>query len=134
MRETNAYLIIIQSIFSSKNLREPRGSRNPKTHSSKKSKKLIKRDMGVAEKDIRVESEWQEVKRRRAERGDGWMMKESVTFFFRNFPDYYSEADLWKKFKEVGNLFIPAKKDKKGNRFGFVRFLVRGKPKPSSTA
>lgn len=53
-----------------------------------------------------------------------------VTFFFRNFPDYCSAEDLRRKFEVVGKVkevFIPAKRDKAGNRFGFVRFCREGK-------
>lgn len=49
----------------------------------------------------------------------------SETFFFRNFPEYCSEEDIRRSFKDVGrvlDIFIPKKRDKQGKRFGFVRF------------
>lgn len=55
--------------------------------------------------------------------------EESITFFFRNFRETCSEGRLRRKFEEVGkveDLFLPAKKDKCGNRFGFVRFVKDG--------
>ncbi|MCI32872.1 RNA-binding protein 25-like, partial [Trifolium medium] len=51
--------------------------------------------------------------------------RDSVSFFFTNLPDAADVAGLWKKFVSFGNVsdvFIPAKRNKLGNRFGFVRF------------
>lgn len=47
------------------------------------------------------------------------------TFFFRNFPERCRMETLREKFEKIGrveDIFIPKKRDKKGNRFGFVRF------------
>jgi hypothetical protein len=51
--------------------------------------------------------------------------KEATTYFFTNFPDEVKAVDLWPRFARfgrVGEVFIPAKVDKQGNRFGFVKF------------
>ncbi|OIW03176.1 hypothetical protein TanjilG_11813 [Lupinus angustifolius] len=51
----------------------------------------------------------------------------SVSFFFTNFPDSHGKVDMWKFFSNwglVGDLFIPQKCDKRGRRFGFVRFKM----------
>ncbi|KAL6573832.1 hypothetical protein OROHE_001374 [Orobanche hederae] len=47
------------------------------------------------------------------------------TFFFRNFPDGCNTRQLTSKFEEVEkvhDIFLPKRKDKAGNNFGFVRF------------
>jgi hypothetical protein len=51
--------------------------------------------------------------------------KVATSFFFTNFPDEVKAVDLWPrfaKFGRVGEVFIPAKVDKQGRRFGFVKF------------
>ncbi|GKV49682.1 hypothetical protein SLEP1_g56420 [Rubroshorea leprosula] len=48
------------------------------------------------------------------------------SFFFYNFPDNWDAKALWHRFQEcgrVGDVFVPAKRDKWGKRFGFVRML-----------
>ncbi|CAL0321547.1 unnamed protein product [Lupinus luteus] len=48
-----------------------------------------------------------------------------TTFFFTNFPDSHGTSNMWEVFSKwgsVGDVIIPYKKDKRGNRFGFVRF------------
>ncbi|KAL8521976.1 hypothetical protein ACS0TY_012213 [Phlomoides rotata] len=48
-----------------------------------------------------------------------------ISYFFRNFPSECYPQFLRSCFNEVGlvvDLFIPQKKDKRGNPFGFVRF------------
>ncbi|MCH92888.1 endonuclease/exonuclease/phosphatase family protein, partial [Trifolium medium] len=53
--------------------------------------------------------------------------EECVTFFFTNFPHTENLLGLRKvfgSFGRVGDIFIPAKKNKFGQRFGFVRFKV----------
>lgn len=48
-----------------------------------------------------------------------------VTFFLQNFPETCSWENLRAKLQEiesVRDLFIPQRRDKKGKRFGFVRF------------
>ncbi|CAL0322838.1 unnamed protein product [Lupinus luteus] len=51
-----------------------------------------------------------------------------TSFFFTNFPVSFGTGDMWSvfsKFGKVGEVFIPPKKDKRGNRFGFVRFALK---------
>ncbi|GLT25057.1 hypothetical protein SLA2020_002110 [Shorea laevis] len=54
-------------------------------------------------------------------------VSESTTvFFFYNFPEELAAADLWRRFKMHGrvvDVYVPAKRDKRGKRFGFVRIL-----------
>lgn len=53
-------------------------------------------------------------------------MAEGTTFFFRNFLEGCKGMEIRKKFEELGrvrDVYISEKKDKKGKRFGFVRFL-----------
>lgn len=55
---------------------------------------------------------------------------ESMTFFVRNFPEFCSADTLRRRFEAIGKLHevvIPAKKDKNGRKFGFVRFYGVGK-------
>lgn len=62
---------------------------------------------------------------RRVEYGGGRLGKESVTFFFRNFPDGCSADSLRDRFEEIGRVqevVIPPKKDVQGKNFSFVRF------------
>ncbi|KAF1862258.1 hypothetical protein Lal_00026783 [Lupinus albus] len=49
----------------------------------------------------------------------------SMSFFFTNFLDLHGIVDMWKVFSKwdvVGDVFIPQKRDKRGRRFGFVKF------------
>ncbi|MCI42544.1 endonuclease/exonuclease/phosphatase family protein, partial [Trifolium medium] len=51
--------------------------------------------------------------------------KVTTSFFVTNFPDDATSDDLWKlflKFGKVGEVYIPKKLDKRGRRFGFVKF------------
>jgi hypothetical protein len=53
------------------------------------------------------------------------MEKETTSFFFTNFPDEVQAMELWALFAKhgrVGEVYIPNKRDKWGNRFGFVIF------------
>lgn len=46
-------------------------------------------------------------------------------FFFTNFPDNYGLEQMWKiflKWGDVRDVYIPPRRDKKGLRFGFVKF------------
>nr|KYP76681.1 hypothetical protein KK1_020933 [Cajanus cajan] len=48
-----------------------------------------------------------------------------TTFFFSGFPDKYTNVDLWKLFQrwgQVREVYVLAKRDRYGKRFGFVRF------------
>ncbi|KAL4564399.1 hypothetical protein LXL04_028463 [Taraxacum kok-saghyz] len=54
-----------------------------------------------------------------------------TSFFFSNFPEDSSEADLWKIFREAGqviDVFIAKKRNLAGKRFGFARFFKVGSP------
>ncbi|MCH82760.1 RNA recognition motif, partial [Trifolium medium] len=49
----------------------------------------------------------------------------TTTFYITNFPDDVTEMDLWHslaKYWRIGEVFIPAKTDKFGKRFGFARY------------
>jgi hypothetical protein len=51
--------------------------------------------------------------------------KETTSFFFTNFPEETQAVELWSLFAKhgrIGEVYIPNKRDKRGNRFGFVRF------------
>jgi hypothetical protein len=58
--------------------------------------------------------------------------KHITTFFVTNFPDDVTTEDLWftfAKYWKVGEVYIPAKRDKFDRRFGFARFVeVRDVP------
>lgn len=48
------------------------------------------------------------------------------TLFLSNFPDSFNAKDTWEIFQsywEIQEVFIPGKRDKHGNRFGFARFV-----------
>ncbi|MCH82537.1 RNA recognition motif, partial [Trifolium medium] len=52
--------------------------------------------------------------------------KQITTFFVTNFPDDVTTDDLWTtfaKYWKVGEVYIPAKRDKFDRRFGFARFV-----------
>ncbi|MCI11935.1 RNA recognition motif, partial [Trifolium medium] len=51
--------------------------------------------------------------------------KVTTSFFITNFPEDATSEDLWRcflKFGRVGEVYIPKKLDKRGRRFGFVKF------------
>jgi hypothetical protein len=51
--------------------------------------------------------------------------KITTSFFFTNIPNEATSEDLWKlflKYGRVGEVFLPKKLDKRGRRFGFVKF------------
>jgi hypothetical protein len=53
--------------------------------------------------------------------------KVTTSFFFTNIPDEATTEDLWKlflKFGRVWEIYMPKKLDKRGRRFGFVKFKV----------
>ncbi|KAF1877292.1 hypothetical protein Lal_00012063 [Lupinus albus] len=48
-----------------------------------------------------------------------------TTFFFTNIPENHGISEMltvFSKWGSVGDVIIPQKRDKRGNRFGFVRF------------
>ncbi|GJS59118.1 nucleotide-binding alpha-beta plait domain-containing protein [Tanacetum coccineum] len=50
----------------------------------------------------------------------------STSIYVTNFPKHFTFRDLWKECQEFGRVidaFIPAKRSKSGNRFGFLRFI-----------
>ncbi|XP_020202163.1 serine/arginine-rich splicing factor 2-like [Cajanus cajan] len=53
------------------------------------------------------------------------ILNKSTSFFFSNVAENQEISVLWKIFKKWGkvvDVFIPKKRDKQGQRFGFVRF------------
>ncbi|KAJ0488728.1 putative RNA recognition motif domain, nucleotide-binding alpha-beta plait domain superfamily [Helianthus annuus] len=71
---------------------------------------------------------WAEVqhKKNRRNRPDGVEM----TFLIQNLPDQVSKGLLWRIFQPYGfitDAYVARKKDAKGNRFGFVRYVVEGR-------
>jgi RNA recognition motif-containing protein len=49
----------------------------------------------------------------------------STSFYFTNFPEDKKSRDLWEVFAKYGHVvdvYIPFKVDKRGKRFGFVKF------------
>ncbi|CAL0299917.1 unnamed protein product [Lupinus luteus] len=53
------------------------------------------------------------------------LFRNSITFFFTNFPPNHGAKDLWEIFSKWGkvvDVVIPPRVDKYGKKFGFVRF------------
>src|ERR1044072_7250852 len=51
---------------------------------------------------------------------------QTTSFFFTHFPDTYMAMDMWRIFQRWGRVwevFIPARRDRNGKRFGFVKIL-----------
>jgi hypothetical protein len=51
--------------------------------------------------------------------------QETTSFFFTNFPEEIQVVELWSLFAKEGRVsevYIPKKRDVRGNRFGFVKF------------
>jgi RNA recognition motif-containing protein len=58
-------------------------------------------------------------------RGGRHLDQVTTSFFVSKFPEEVSNTDLWKlfiPFGRVGEVFIPKKLDKWGQRFAFVKF------------
>lgn len=55
-----------------------------------------------------------------------WRNRNDITlYYFMRFPDDVSEKDLWTHFRrwgEVREVFIPKQRNRRGRRYGFVRF------------
>ncbi|GLU22241.1 hypothetical protein SLE2022_383310 [Rubroshorea leprosula] len=54
------------------------------------------------------------------------LYKQATPYFFTNFPEEWSYAEMWMtfcKFGRVLDIYSPNRRSKKGQRFGFVRFL-----------
>ncbi|GKU90754.1 hypothetical protein SLEP1_g4706 [Rubroshorea leprosula] len=57
---------------------------------------------------------------------DKGLYKQAIPYFFTNFPEEWSYADMWRtflKFGRVYDIYSPNRKSRSGGRFGFVRFL-----------
>jgi hypothetical protein len=84
----------------------------------------------MREKDEREGGEggWQSVEAKRPRRRKGFVHKlatDITSYFFTNFPEEVTVMDLWTEFGRlgsVGEVYIPAKLDKLGRRFGFVKY------------
>ncbi|GKB72964.1 nucleotide-binding alpha-beta plait domain-containing protein [Tanacetum coccineum] len=53
----------------------------------------------------------------------------STSIYVTNFPNHFSYRDLWRAcddYEKVIDVFIPNKRSKYGNRYGFVRFIKIG--------
>lgn len=49
-----------------------------------------------------------------------------ITFFFFRFSTYFKEENLWnifQRWRRVWSVFLANRRDKTGNRYGFVRFM-----------
>ncbi|KAL4582469.1 hypothetical protein LXL04_007019 [Taraxacum kok-saghyz] len=56
----------------------------------------------------------------------GDLSKIATTFFACNLPPHWRSKDLWRAFEQLGVLvdaFVPGRKDKSGELYGFVRFI-----------
>ncbi|GKV05161.1 hypothetical protein SLEP1_g17203 [Rubroshorea leprosula] len=54
------------------------------------------------------------------------VLEKAIPFFFTNFPEDWEMGEMWRvfiKIRRVIQVFIAKKRDQKGKRFGFVRFL-----------
>ncbi|GJU50919.1 RNA-directed DNA polymerase, eukaryota [Tanacetum coccineum] len=57
---------------------------------------------------------------------EDYVQKISTSIFFTNFPDEFFSRDLCrvcKEYRKVIDVYIPNRRSKSGNRFGFVRFI-----------
>ncbi|KAM0056068.1 putative RNA recognition motif domain, nucleotide-binding alpha-beta plait domain superfamily [Helianthus debilis subsp. tardiflorus] len=51
-------------------------------------------------------------------------LRKTTSFFISNLPDSCDKSSLWKAFEHLDNLedaFVPEKRDKAGNKFGFIK-------------
>ncbi|GKV45752.1 hypothetical protein SLEP1_g52803 [Rubroshorea leprosula] len=54
------------------------------------------------------------------------LYNQATPFFFTNFPEEWSYAEMWRTFSQFGRVYAiysPRRRNRNGNRFGFVRFL-----------
>ncbi|GLT60026.1 hypothetical protein SLA2020_328150 [Shorea laevis] len=83
---------------------------------------------GAATRDGGSSRRWQyrgDNDRRRIAGVDSQFLGQTTTYFFYNFPDKFEARDLWHSFQMYGkvvDVFVLQKRDKRGKRFGFVRF------------
>ncbi|GLU18031.1 hypothetical protein SLE2022_343530 [Rubroshorea leprosula] len=57
---------------------------------------------------------------------DGGLYKQATPYFFTNFPECWTYADMWRTFSHFGrvyDIYSPNRRSRNGSRFGFVRFL-----------
>ncbi|GKV47542.1 hypothetical protein SLEP1_g54439 [Rubroshorea leprosula] len=57
---------------------------------------------------------------------DWGLYKQATPYFFTNFPEYWTYADMWRTFLQFGrvyDIYSPNRRSRNGSRFGFVRFL-----------
>ncbi|GKU89448.1 hypothetical protein SLEP1_g3583 [Rubroshorea leprosula] len=57
---------------------------------------------------------------------DEGLYNQTTPYFFTNFPEHWSYADMWRTFLHYGRVFdiyCPNRRSRNGTRFGFVRFL-----------
>ncbi|GKV32816.1 hypothetical protein SLEP1_g41389 [Rubroshorea leprosula] len=57
---------------------------------------------------------------------DWGLYKQAVPYFFTNFPDEWTYADMWNTFRRYGRVYAiysPNRRSRNGSRFGFVRYL-----------
>ncbi|XP_057432775.1 uncharacterized protein LOC130725575 [Lotus japonicus] len=73
------------------------------------------------------EDGWVRVKGGRRKNTNRKLRDEEITsYFFTNFPNHFNAKNMWEVFSHWGRVqevVIPVKRDRKGNRFGFVRFF-----------
>ena len=51
---------------------------------------------------------------------------DKCSIYFTNFPDFWEVYHFWEVFKPYGvvdDIFIPKKRNVRGQRFGFIKFL-----------
>ncbi|GKV04742.1 hypothetical protein SLEP1_g16855 [Rubroshorea leprosula] len=57
---------------------------------------------------------------------DEGLYNQATPYFFTNFPESWSYADMWRTFLHYGrvyDIYSPNRRSRNGTRFGFVRFL-----------
>ncbi|KAJ0734416.1 putative RNA recognition motif domain, nucleotide-binding alpha-beta plait domain superfamily [Helianthus annuus] len=78
----------------------------------------------------RTTDEWNTIQNKQAYRPERRFLtreerlRNATSFFISNLPDSCDKAALWKAFEHLDNLedvFVPAKRDRAGNKFGFVK-------------
>jgi RNA recognition motif-containing protein len=77
---------------------------------------------------MRESEEREALEKNRSQKRNGFLLnldKTTTSFFITNFPEEATTAELWKvflRYGRIGEVYIPKKRDKKGRRFGFVKF------------
>ncbi|GKV02944.1 hypothetical protein SLEP1_g15318 [Rubroshorea leprosula] len=65
-------------------------------------------------------------RRRLGDSYDWGLYKQATPYFFTNFPEEWTQEDMWRTFVKFGRVFdnySPPRRSRNGSRFGFVRFL-----------